>query len=294
MGIRLLSLICAFGLAGCANDPLIFASGTTYGLKISASPKQDEPVKFVIGYDQVDATLIPTTMDKSRERIMSINDECDAGDGSDACQDIVSATAVAVPVAAVEQIKQATEALSEADIPDSGDTKSLFMTKEALDSLSETFQSLKLDDSAATIVVDPSQQATIRDAARVLSEAKVEDTATKEKVEEAAKPIQQAADTIRKAARARSQNDTLSVISSFNAGADVSASTGVSISAQLGKIFATGIAAQHVAEGIGKSVRPATVDPIACMQQFQKTLGKAPSEEAILQLCAPAKPAEGS
>ena len=53
-------------LAGCAQSTLLFGSGVTVGLKVGTDAKQQPQI--TVGYDQVDAAVVPLAMGWHREQ----------------------------------------------------------------------------------------------------------------------------------------------------------------------------------------------------------------------------------
>lgn len=51
-------------LSGCAQSTLLFASGTTVGVKIGTTAQQVPVIQ--VGYDQLDAVILPLAMDRKR------------------------------------------------------------------------------------------------------------------------------------------------------------------------------------------------------------------------------------
>src|SRR5690242_1902087 len=78
MSIRLAVASICFGVlaSGCANDPLVFTSGNMIGIKIAVSPSETQPVKLSVGYDGVDAAIIPTSTDASRKQLLARSHSC--------------------------------------------------------------------------------------------------------------------------------------------------------------------------------------------------------------------------
>lgn len=72
----LVSLFAASVLAGCGNDPLVFSSGNTIGIKIAVSPSEMQPLKLNVGYDGVDAAIIPTSTDPKRRQLLARSHSC--------------------------------------------------------------------------------------------------------------------------------------------------------------------------------------------------------------------------
>lgn len=193
---------CVILLGGCQNDPLIFTSTQTYGLKISISTKQDEPVKLVMGYDSNDTTLMPTTMDKNRGRVAAWTGSCITKDDK-SLECVNLPLPIGVPPHA--SADEAREGQPEADI------------------------------------------------GHVLGTRGGD-----------------------KGGRAY-QYDALSVLSSFDAEGEGKAGTEPVVSAKLGKLFATGVAAQNISSGIqhdmAKAWAPNPDSAAACLE-----LGKAVAE----------------
>lgn len=67
------------------------------------------------------------------------------------------------------------------------------------------------------------------------------------------------------------QHDSLSVLSSFNAKADGQAGTSPSVGASLGKMFATGVAAQNVSQGVERQMSGGNA---ACVVTLVNIFGK--------------------
>jgi hypothetical protein len=70
--------VVALGLAvtACANDPLIFTSSNTIGIKIAVSPSETQPLKLNVGYDAIDSAIIPTSTDKARDQLLARSHWC--------------------------------------------------------------------------------------------------------------------------------------------------------------------------------------------------------------------------
>jgi hypothetical protein len=85
-----------------------------------------------------------------------------------------------------------------------------------------------------------------------------------------------------------SMRDSLSVFSSFDSGASVGQTTGTSGGAQigfsLGKVFATGIAAQQLTEGQNYFLQNAATT--SCLSQLANAMGSGKVTEAAAKICA--------
>jgi hypothetical protein len=78
MNTKLATISFCFGMlvTGCANDPLVFSSGNMIGIKIAVSPSETQPLKLSVGYDGVDAAIIPTSTDSERKQLLARSHSC--------------------------------------------------------------------------------------------------------------------------------------------------------------------------------------------------------------------------
>lgn len=74
IGIGCLALL--LSLEGCADDPLVFSSGNTLGIKIAVSPSESQPVKLNVGWDNLDSAIVPTSADAKRTPVRASTAGC--------------------------------------------------------------------------------------------------------------------------------------------------------------------------------------------------------------------------
>ncbi len=230
-------------VAGCQNDPLVFAATQTFGVKISISPKQDEPVKLVMGYDSNDTTIMPTTMDKARGRIAAWTGGCTTKDD---------------------------KSLECVDLPlpmDVGGTASVPPPTDAERELAE-----KAKDKLSAVPGKPRTE--VLTVAELNALNKVEAAAAAAGHTEMSVGGTMVGITPGKGGRAY-QYDALSVLSSFNADAKGEAGTQAAVGASLGKLFATGVAAQDISDGMQHKMADkwAPSSSVDCLQKLQEVLG---------------------
>jgi hypothetical protein len=71
------------------------------------------------------------------------------------------------------------------------------------------------------------------------------------------------------------QYDAVSELSSFNAGGEGKAGTDTGVSGKLGKLFATGVAAQNISDGIRHDMAKAWAPNAAeCLQKLKEAMGE--------------------
>jgi len=222
-------------LSACENDPLVFSSGTTVGIKVKVSPNESSPVSLAVGYDQVDATLIPTTMDPARQRIASSRSR-----------------PVVDKQEAIDNARTARLQLQRNSDPGS---------QRASKAFSRVIETLSAQPSPAgdpgLVEVPSSVQ---RDVAEAVS-ALPPDSPAKAVASEFQAQVGPPGDY---------QYDSLSVLSTFNLNAEGKAG---SAGAQLGKTFATGVAAQNLSDGLGKSLVASAASE--CLKEANRMQGDA-------------------
>lgn len=229
-------------LCACDNDPLVFSSGQTAGIKIKVSPNEGSPVSLTVGYDSVDAAIIPTTMDPRRQRI-----------GSDRSRPVINK---------VEAVKNTEALLSEADAQSSQRARDAFSRAKA------TLEAQPGLGGAPDLVDVPlSVQRDVAEGVSALSPGSVEWVRAKEFQAKVGQPSD-------------SQEDSLSVISTFNLDARADAQA-KGAGAALGKTFATGIAAQYIGQGLGQSLNASAVSE--CLKEANQM--KDGAREAAAAAC---------
>lgn len=94
--------------------------------------------------------------------------------------------------------------------------------------------------------------------------------------------------------QANSSSDALSVYSNFSASAGASAGANAAANVGLGKVFATGIAAQNLSDGQKLSLIDTALSPAQCLQNLANVLNAgaktAAATEAMVTVCKPAVP----
>lgn len=235
-------VLCALSLTGCQNDPLVFAATQTFGLKISVSPKQDEPVKLVMGYDSNDTTIMPTTMDATRARVAAWTSSCQTKDLS-----ALECVDLPLPMQAIAARKEAPLTPEEQALAAAAQEKvnaNPTVSPEDILTASElnAFRKLQAATGAHT-------EGNIGHETAMQGEGK---------------------------GGRLYQYDALSVLSSFNAEGEGKVGTEASVGARLGKLFATGVAAQNISDGIQHEMAKewAPSQAVGCLLTLQKVLGE--------------------
>lgn len=245
-------------LFGCANDPLVFAATQTFGLKISVSPKQDEPVKLVMGYDSNDTTIMPTTMDATRARVAAWTSSCQTKDLS-----ALECVDLPLPMQAIA---------ARAGAPLTPEEQALAVAAQE-----------KLD---ANPTMRPEDVLTADEQNALEKLQAVGGAHTEGNIGH-----ETAMQGEGKGGRLY-QYDSLSVLSSFNAEGEAKAGTEASVGARLGKLFATGVAAQNISDGIQHEMAKewAPGQAASCLLMLQKVLGEAKVDAATAVAVCGEKP----
>jgi len=196
--------------ASCTDQPLLFSSGQTFGVNISVSSASTNPVDLTLGYKSLDATFVPVTSTSRSGGYHAIRG-CYVDAVGSTTSPSCSADGTSIPLPSPSG---------------QGPTKPSAMLR-----LYDTLESKHLILSAmAAAPLGP-----------VLPQAPVVSPAPQA-------PVAGVAGTSgMPATQAQSMADSLSVFSSFNGNATASGTSGAGVG--LGKVFATGVAAQQLTEG---------------------------------------------
>lgn len=213
--VRIIAFVALLGVTtGCANENLLFASATTFGLKIAVAPEQPQPITLAVGYDQYDASIVPVTTSEDRKVIFAEQRLCKSKDAeARECTNLFPAN-------------DAADGADHGQNSELGTAQQQTGAENVVTSGSGTNTGSGGSGSTATnspIVIGVAT--TGPGAATVLAGA-----------------------GIGGADYRREPPTTLSIFDA-NGGADASATTSASFG--IGKLFATGIAAQNISEGVG-------------------------------------------
>lgn len=275
ISVALACIAAATLLGGCLpleQAPLVYTSKVTMGVNLSAGKADSPAPNVVIGYDQVDAAIVPVAVAKPCYKATS--SKCK--EASNDVQIINGRNAISAEDLINEKLigdAQRTIAVSQKIISDNAAL--IVVENEKLKRLADLpakgQRLAALNQKASAFQLDPKNPALdagelaeqTRLAAEVGELAKIEAAqgeinrrigALSAESETAAKAIERAEGELKglqaKIATSNSNNksDALSVYGSFNGKAEGN-KEGASLT--LGKVFSTGVAAQNLTEGLG-------------------------------------------
>lgn len=234
-------------LSGCAQMspmPLVFVSTNTLGVDIGTDPSSAQTPRLVLGYKTTDVAIVPVTT------------ELNQGPAIRGCNSTLKNQSAVATCADSSGSSQSKEGMAQPTPPSTGSKpviKSTFQNGDTPAWREASLLKIGLPDGSQRPADTPNQRGV--DIAQInpgIMAIPLDNGPT-------AKPKPKPADKSKDSAApkaipqddgpssySQSIHDSLSVFSSFNADAKVGAEGGV----QLGKAFATGVAAQQLTEGI--------------------------------------------
>jgi hypothetical protein len=288
---RILISAALLSLNACAplqQAPLVYSSKVAVGIDVSATSTETPGVGISVGYKQVDAAYVPVAVARKCEvpteanclnekyAILPLNGHYDNSNSDQQTPSQVASASAAADKAAqdlsraqarlVEATKRQNEAVS-AEANAKEDQRQ--MSGNASDSNEGAQNKLRqVNEAGERLKASAAEFAAVK--------AEVE-TATKENIA-ASQKYQQSMDS----GKAHTQNgkkDAFSVFGSFSSKSDSSAGTGskTGVSLSLGKIFSTGVASQHLTEGM-KSYFTAAA-PASCFEKGLQLLMSLPEQD---------------
>lgn len=236
-------------LAGCASTqaPLIYVSKQTLGVEIGGGAQDAGSASLVLGFRNTDAAIVPTTASNiDGTKVDRIRGCYNAGHNVGLIGDCDKQDAI---LSGPNQ-KQENSTVKQGGKSDSTNATS---GKDLLDKLA-------IDSKPRATAMDPLD--TFPDASKTNKDS--------------AKALDiDPGDSSIGGNQSQSVSDSLSVYGTFDSGTKASSDTGVT----LGKVFATGVAAQHLTEGISlrerRNAKGAYIEKkTACVKAVKDALGE--------------------
>lgn len=262
VGISALLLL----VAGCGEQPLLFDSVNMVGVDISVSGTSSNPLTLSLGYKSNDATMVPVSLIDKNGAYHPIRGCYTAAVGGGQAGSCVQPS-------------------------DGADTN-----KGGQGNAARTGFTIKRDDLQPRLIRAAAGPKITEKALPVPPPATImvaPPAPAKTLVLPVVTPGDQSPGS--GGAQTESMNDSLSVFSSFNATASASASAGADVG--LGKVFATGIAAQQLTEGqnylLQYKGQSLVYSAALCLANLAKAMGDGKAQSTDVQVCTPggAKPA---
>lgn len=257
--LRLRYVVALASLTSCSEQPLLFSSAETYGVGISVSTASSNPLDLTLGYRSIDASFVPVTSFDRSGVYHAIR----------GCYN----TAIGSRQAAVCSTETGTGAVQQRQHEDGTSTLQPTARLAIRPGQVRVLDTL----AAAPIISPPAAPSGGGTSARALP---IQSDGANGSV--SGTPIDQSQGMI----------NSLSVFSSFNAKAGASGSTitGVGADVGLGKVFATGVAAQQLTEGQNYYLQyagQALINSVAaCLERLTKALGAGNVKSTDAQICS--------
>jgi hypothetical protein len=261
--------------ASCARQPLLFSSADTYGVNISVSSASSTPLDFALGYKNLDLSLVPVTATDKHGAYYPIR----------GCYTAAAGSATTVPCSpgggSPADVRQSMRSPGSANllfgsyIPSTADAH-LEQVKAASPNL--------VPNSRLALPLHFVPNNPLALPVSGLNPSRPGQPSAAPSTSPEGSPSNEA----------EGMRDSLSVFSSFNTNASASSSAGVDVG--LGKVFATGVAAQQLTEGQNYYLQYrgfALANAASCLANLAKALGPGKATSTDIAICGAASATTG-